>query len=430
MAIIAAILLNGLLISRWWPMPRPIGFRVFVFMLLTFIVLWWSIADRRIARHIGSARLARWLRLGIVGFCAAINFPIFYGLVVGSVPPLVSNPTWYTAAVTLWHVALPMALPLVAALRLAALGTRALARRTFPKPTTALVNEDEVFDPTRRALLKTAFASVPVAMLAGGTAWGRWQIGGFAVHRRTLPAPWLPDRLKGLTITHVSDLHVGRLYRPDMLTYLVEQVNALKSDIVVVTGDVVDNSNQMLPPAVDALAQFDSRHGTYLCMGNHDEFDDRVEFIRAVRERLPLLINERRTLEIGGERLTLAGVDYANEPEPTRRRAGDIANVAETLDGFDAQANGPLIALAHHPHTWDVLQLHGVPLTLSGHTHGGQIMMTPPGGVDLGLGRALFRYIRGFYRAGDSTLFVNSGVGNWFPIRINAPAEIVQIQLV
>ena len=90
-----------------------------------------------------------------------------------------------------------------------------------------------------------------------------------------------------------------------------------------------------------------------------------------------------------------------------------------------------MIALAHHPHTWDCLADAVIPLTLSGHTHGGQIMLTPAGDPrEIGVGQILFRYNRGFYRRNGTTLFVNSGVGNWFPLRFNAPAEIVQIQLV
>ena len=134
----------------------------------------------------------------------------------------------------------------------------------------------------------------------------------------------------------------------------------------------------------------------------------------------------------GGEKITIAGLDFAGSDEPTgRRRRGNLANAQKTFEGFDESTHGPVIALAHHPHTWDVLARMGVPLTLSGHTHGGQLMLTSPGErPDIGIGRILFRYTRGFYHNGPSSLFVNSGVGNWFPLRIHAPAEVVQIRLV
>jgi predicted MPP superfamily phosphohydrolase len=180
------------------------------------------------------------------------------------------------------------------------------------------------------------------------------------------------------------------------------------------------------------LTQIRHRYGIFACIGNHDQIDSRADFVTYTRRRLPLLINQRRRLNIDGERITIAGIDYAFSSRsgggfPDRNRA----NVAATLTGHDPGLDGPLIAMAHHPHTWDALAAAGVPLTLSGHTHGGQLMLTPPGErPEVGIGRLLFRYTRGFYHAGGSSLFVNSGVGNWFPLRLHAPAEIVQIQFV
>lgn len=430
-SLIVLVVLYGFFVSRWLILPRPVGFRLIVSVLLSFNVLWWSIADRRIARHVRSSPFTIVLRVGVAVVVVALNVPLIQAALWGFIPPMSFTPTWYASAATLWQIVLPAALPLVALIRLIVLGVIAAAGRLAAHRRESAAAEAETFDPSRRAVLKTAAAYAPLALLAGGTAWGRWQEGTFQVNRHRVPAPWLPDRLRGLSITHISDLHVGRLYRPYMLPRLVEQANALDGDIVAVTGDLVDNSNEMLPPALDALAQLTHRHGLFVTIGNHDEIDNREEFIRRVSERFDLLINQRRTLEIGGERLTFAGIDYAESPQPTRRHRGDIVNVARTLKGFNVHSDGPVIALAHHPHTWDCLAPFEVPLTLSGHTHGGQIMLTPPNmRPEIGAGRLLFHYISGFYRAPASTLFVNRGVGNWFPLRINAPAEIVQIQLI
>jgi predicted MPP superfamily phosphohydrolase len=81
--------------------------------------------------------------------------------------------------------------------------------------------------------------------------------------------------------------------------------------------------------------------------------------------------------------------------------------------------------LAHHPHSFDAAAAAGLPLTLSGHTHGGQIMLNE----QLGAGSIRFRYVSGLYRKANSNLLVCNGIGNWFPIRINAPAEILHITL-
>lgn len=428
MGVIALILLHGFVLSRLVSTPRGVGFRLFILNMLCFNVLWWSIADRRFARFVASEAWSRGLRIAAGGFSLALNLPIFYMLATARVPQFLGSPAWVAAGVTIWHIGLVLVMPAAAGLRLAALGaitaSQRLRRRPMPAPPTGPLT-------TRRALLKTAVATGPMLALAGAIGASRAAEGRFVIRRHEVPAPWLPDRLRGLTLTHISDFHVGRLYRPHMLGRLIDAVNRLDSDLVLVTGDIIDNSNDMLPAAVGAIRQLAHRHGVFLCIGNHDTIDDEAAFIEYTRARLPLLINERRTLDIGGEKLTIAGLDYASSRRPDGHNRRDRANAEIMLAGHESDREGPVIALAHHPHAWDVLREQGVPLTLSGHTHGGQIMFTPPDNPDdLGFGRVLFRYIRGFYDNAGQRLFVNSGVGNWFPVRINAPAEVVQIQLV
>lgn len=482
MGVIAAILVYGLLVARFVQTPRGVGFRLAIVILLSFNVLWWAVADRRFARYVRSPRASAALRAAVLTFTLALNAPLVYILATASMPAwLTTGPTWYAAAVTLWNLGLAALMPVGALLRLGVLSVRYAVRvvrhRLAGGPRPVFVGEvgcekgfshqrmfvaesacgadrpeagptregpssarvaraaddcpAEDFDPGRRAVLKTALAGAPMILLGWATAEACRQEERLAVHLHELPAPWLPSRLRGLTITHLSDLHVGRHYRPHLLPRLVELANGLDGDLVVVTGDVVDNSNDFLPPALEALGRLKHRYGLFACIGNHDEIDSRRDFIAAVRRRLPLLINERRTLEIGGERLTVAGLDYAGSDEPSGRRAGRLADIAATFGGYRAERDGPAIVLSHHPHAFDLLAGRGVPLTLSGHTHGGQLMWSRPDErPDIGVGRLLFRYLRGFYHLGDSTLFVNSGVGNWFPLRMNAPTEIVRIRLV
>ena len=83
------------------------------------------------------------------------------------------------------------------------------------------------------------------------------------------------------------------------------------------------------------------------------------------------------------------------------------------------------ILLAHHPHAFDRAAAHGFPLTLAGHTHGGQVMLTP----EFGAGSAMFRYWSGLYEKSGCALVVSNGTGNWFPLRVNAPAEIIHLTL-
>lgn len=451
LGILTFLLVYGFVLARFIPTSRAVGFRMVIFSILCFNALWWGIADRRFARHVTSGSVSLALRLVVAAFCLLLSWPMFFMLIAGRMPLFLGSPTWYAAAVTLWNIGLVACMPIVAGLRLMWIGAIKLApnrrealnpdradvrlpsttARDLARTITATTSADEV-QWTRRVLLKTAFATGPMAILVGATGISRVSEANLLVRRLELEAPWLPSRLRGLTLTHISDLHVGRLYRPWMLGRMIDAVNQLDSDLVFVTGDIVDTSNEMLPPAIGALEQLRHRNGIYLSIGNHDMIDSREEFVRYTRARLPLLINERRVIEIGGEKLTIAGLDYAsrNATSPSGRR-GDADNALDMLTGYDPRSDGPVIALAHHPHAWDVLGPMGVPLTLSGHTHGGQIMFTPPGSAsDLGLGQMLFRYLRGFYHRPGETLFVNSGVGNWFPLRVHAPAEVVQIRLV
>jgi predicted MPP superfamily phosphohydrolase len=426
MLAIVGMYLGSLLVQRWMGASRAGGFRVAIGAMLCMNVLWWSVADRRFARHVASPRGSLLLRALAAAFSLLLNAPLIWMVLEGELPAFLSlGPTWYSASIMLWQMGLVVAMPVVAALRISGIAAAALWRRAACRP------PPPAPDPARRAFLRTSFATVPIALLGGGVVLSRLQEGQWEINRHRLPAPWLPDRLRGLTLTQITDLHLGRHFRPSMLPALVEAANRLDSDIVVITGDIVDHSNDPLEAALDAFRHLTHRHGIFLCIGNHDEIDDRAEFIRRTRAVFPLLLNERRRLDIGSERVTVAGLDWTRLDEATPRRAGHPQMVERMLREYDRSAEGPVIALAHHPHAWDALSACGVPLTLAGHTHGGQLMLTPPDrSPEWGAGSVLFRYLRGFYRREGSTLFVNRGVGNWFPLRLHSPAEIVQIQLV
>jgi predicted MPP superfamily phosphohydrolase len=240
----------------------------------------------------------------------------------------------------------------------------------------------------------------------------------------------LPDRLRGFTITQISDMHVGRLFRPDHLPRMVEAANKLKSDLLAVTGDMVDHSVDFLPQACEALRQIEARCGRFMVIGNHDLLDSPKEALAYLERHEPYFLVDRTVpLLIDGETIQITGLFWSRYDGPAGRDPGHVGRVKTALSTADPQRC--TIALAHHPHAFDPLADRGVALTLAGHTHGGQLMLTPPGSrTPIGGGSLLFRYIWGEYRRGDSVLQVSAGVGNWFPVRINAPAEIVQIQLI
>jgi len=420
------------ILSRWVgaDIPRWFGFRLLMLWLMLCTFVWWTLGDELLSRSRQRARVRLGFRLLLATFALLVTFPTAQMLWSGRMVNLLKVPVWVGAGFQIWQMGLGLGVPIVIALTLLLRSIVGLVRQ-FRKGAVAVpaaVNDGI----SRREWMSKAGVVAPLVLFGGMTVAGARGMGRFRINKYDLPAPWLPSRLRGMTITHVSDLHVGRLYRPHYLPRLVDSVNHLNSDLVLFTGDLVDVSNDMLPPSIAAMRELESRHGVFFSIGNHDMIDNRREFVETVQGAgLALLLNERRTIDIGGERVCIAGLDFTRSPE------FHVGYSKRMMHGYEPNAEGPCIALAHHPHAFDALADAGVPLTLSGHTHGGQLMLRPPrsdgegdASRDVGAGEFLYKYLRGFYRRGPNSLFVNSGVGNWFPIRINAPAEIVQIRLV
>lgn len=291
--------------------------------------------------------------------------------------------------------------------------------------------------PSRRQVLRAAVAAVPPVVTAGLVGRSVYQLDRFRIRHTVVPVPGLPADLDGLTIAQVSDVHIGKLTRPKLLPRLIEATNALRADLVVLTGDLIDMSINDLPMGIDFVHQLQSRHGReFLAMieGNHDLFDNPLKFYREVKSGdIPLLLDEAMTLRVPGRRtpVQLLGLRWSPEGNVPNggaggRRGGE-ANIAPAMARLLPQRDPAAFAilLAHHPHAFDPAAAAGIPLTLAGHTHGGQVMLTP----HFGPGSLIYRYYSGLYRKGNAHCFVSNGVGNWFPLRINAPAEVVHLTL-
>ena len=246
----------------------------------------------------------------------------------------------------------------------------------------------------------------------------------FRIRTLELPLAALPPALDGLTIAHVSDIHVGRFTHGSVLDDIVRATNALDADFVLMTGDLINYSLSDLPMALRVVQQFRSRHGTWMCEGNHDLIEDGDAFRRETRAAgVRLLIDEAETVDLLGSRVQLLGLSWAASAAGHGR--GGPAAMAPSARRLFAQHQPDAfpILLAHHPHAFD--EAGDLPLTLAGHTHGGQLMFSE----HAGFGPLLFRYWSGLYRKDDRALVVSNGVGNWFPLRTNAPAEIIHLTL-
>jgi hypothetical protein len=161
--------------------------------------------------------------------------------------------------------------------------------------------------------------------------------------------------------------------------------------------------------------------------GNHDLFIGREEFDSRVKASgIRLLVNETEQLSVRGHPLQLLGQRWGGPQVQRREGAGDspiAASFGELIALRDPEAFP--ILLAHHPHAFDAAAAAQLPLTLAGHTHGGQLMLNE----ETGFGPMMFRYWSGQYTRGESHLIVSNGIGNWFPLRTQAPAELVHITL-
>ncbi len=272
-----------------------------------------------------------------------------------------------------------------------------------------------------------AFTAAPIWLSQGGIT-RRHERKDISVIHRDLFIPSLPAGLEGLKITHLSDLHIGKLTTPKQLTGIVEKANALESDLIAVTGDFLDLSCKYLGEIVTQMHRLQAPLGVHMVAGNHDYLDNATQFIDTFRSaKLGLLLNQSVQVKRNGTAFIVAGIDYHDAPART------AAMVHRTLKG--AEKHHPAaqlkLLLAHHPDAFDSAIRHGVALTLAGHTHGGQFVLSNSHGKkgSLGLGAMTFQYPRGLYRRGNNYLYVNSGVGSWFPMRINCPAEIAILTL-
>ena len=271
---------------------------------------------------------------------------------------------------------------------------------------------------SRRRFLARATYSYAAAGAALSTS-GIWSAYGLPrLTRRTLTFPNLPPGLDGLTLLHLSDLHAGIHLGADRMQQIVRQVNALAPDLIVQTGDMIDISRAYIPPYVHAFRELRAPLGIVTVLGNHDRYTGEQEVIRGCRDAGQILLqNDCHLIERGGATLALLGIDdphnwTADDPQPD-----DVAAAVRPAPPAAFQ-----ILLAHRPGAWDTAVPRGIPLTLAGHIHGGQLYLP---GIGWSPGRLITKYVMGHFQRGDSQLYVSRGIGVvGVPIRVFAPPEI------
>lgn len=289
------------------------------------------------------------------------------------------------------------------------------------------VSDREERSLSRRQLLKLGLVAAPPFIVGTTSIATVFAKNTLNVRYIDLPVKDLPLDLEGYTITHLSDIHVGMVTGRKRVENIVETANQLKSNMTVVTGDILDNNFDYMPDLVDTIGQLKAEQGVHLCIGNHDKIHNADEWIATVRDAgLDLLIDESIVIDTGKTPIKLLGIDYS------RHEYEDAKNIQKADLYSKTPDNSFKILLAHHPHAFDAATDAGIPVTLAGHTHGGQIAIRIGDEFELfNAGHYLFRYVDGIYQKEQgSSLYVHRGSGDWFPLRAGVPTEVVQLRLV
>ncbi|HEY2516260.1 MAG TPA: metallophosphoesterase [Polyangiaceae bacterium] len=293
-----------------------------------------------------------------------------------------------------------------------------VARRRQPAPRSAEVRAPDL---TRRQVVEGLGGAAILTWTGGAFAWGAAR-GRFDVQleERIVRVPGLSRALDGYTIAQISDIHGGPLLDEDVLARGLALLKRARPDLIVATGDLVDDDARFAPRLARALADLQARDGVFAILGNHDYYAGAQRVVQAVSAAgVRMLVNDGVAVRPGeGGGFALLGVDDAWGP----RAGGAGPDLEAALRAVPGDA--PKVLLSHQPDT--VERFAGrVALQLSGHTHGGQLN---PGFVPA---RMVTPYVAGRYDVRGTTLYVNRGLGTTgLPSRIGAAPEITRIVLV
>ena len=293
--------------------------------------------------------------------------------------------------------------------------------------------------PERRKFISQialGLAAIPFTALLIGMVRGKYN---YKVLKYTLTFDDLPDAFDGLTLAQISDIHSGSFDNPEKVAYGVDLVNQQNPDLILFTGDIVNNKTTELYPYQSIFSKLSAPMGVYSILGNHDYGDyvdweseaakrQNMEDLKRVQKEMGfhLLLNESVSLEKEGEKISLVGVE--NWGKGRFKKAGDLEKAVADVAPEDFK-----ILLSHDPSHWEAQVLsHPFPfhLTLSGHTHGMQFGIDIPGVIKWSPAKWRYKQWAGIYNQGQQYLNVNRGFGYLaYPGRVGIWPEISLITL-
>ena len=264
----------------------------------------------------------------------------------------------------------------------------------------------------RRAVLK-GLLGVSLGVVTGGAVHGfLYERHHLELTRSRFPVSGLPEALRGLRMGVLTDVHRSQAVSHEMVSRAVRMLMAEAPDVIVLGGDYISFADRRyVHPAAEALAPLAAPHGVFAVLGNHD--DDRDMPAALAAKGFTVLRDAHTRLTIRGEAIDFAGIRFWTY------RPIDIAHVL--------RGTGPLtFLLAHTPKRLLEAQQLAIPAVISGHTHGGQIVLPGIGAV----AAREFPVIAGLAQRQGTTIFVSRGVGTvYVPVRINCPPEVAVLTL-
>lgn len=258
-----------------------------------------------------------------------------------------------------------------------------------------------------------------LALLALGLGvWGTWEAVRVPdVKTREIRLANLPRALNGFTVAQLTDIHIGPILKKDWLAGVVAKTNALKPDLILLTGDYVDGYAHEIAGELAPLADLRAKYGVFGVTGNHEYYWNMPEWKEALENLgIDMLENGHRALAINGETLVLAGI-----PDLSATKFGFAGpDAAQALAGAPEAFR---ILMSHQPRN---ARDYDADLILSGHTHGGLMFFLQPL-----IARFNSGFVAGMYPLKDKNVYVSPGTGLWngFSCRIGVPAEITLLIL-
>ena len=278
-------------------------------------------------------------------------------------------------------------------------------------------------------------AAIPFASFIYGIIQGKYN---YKVLKYQLSFKDLPDAFDGYTITQISDIHSGSFTNKEKIQYGVDLINQQKSDVMLFTGDIVNNKSDEMDDWIDVFSKLEAKEGKYSVLGNHDYGDymewrnpqDKIDNFQRVKDihkeiGFDLLLDEHRYLEKDGQKIALVGVENWGKGF---NQAGDLKKASANIKQDDFK-----ILMSHDPSHWEHIVKKddfNYQLTLSGHTHGLQMGIKIPGWFKWSPSQFAYKQWAGLYEEFGRYINVNRGFGyHAFPGRVGIWPEITVIEL-